>query len=150
MFSLTSPFYFWETFYNLAQFLYNSRYSLHNLFPKSHKMLIFFPPTLSEALHTWTILGFIPPNLAEKYIKFFCLSVKFPQVQGLKLLALSKKNEAKIFEKKIPPIVTFSTCVMRFLLFYVAKQTPWTFSVETWLTAYQQRSQACWKHILDQ
>ena len=110
----------------------------------------FFPPTLSEALHTWTILGFIPPNLAEKYIKFFCLSMKFPQVQGLKLLALSKKNEAKIFEKKIPPIVTFSTCVMRFLLFYVAKQTPWTFSVETWLTAYQQRSQACWKHILDQ
>ena len=59
------------------------------------------------------------------------MSVKFPQVQGLKLLALSKKNEAKIFEKKIRPIVTFSTCVMRFLLFYVAKQTPWTFSVET-------------------
>ena len=28
------------------------------------------------------------------------MSVKFPQVQGLKLLALSKKNEAKIFEKK--------------------------------------------------
>ena len=104
-----------------------------------------FSRTLSEALHMWPILGFIPPNLAEKYIIFFSLSMKFPQVQVLKLSTFSKKNEAKIFEQKIPPIVTFSTCVMRFLLFYVAKQTPWMFLVETWLTAYQQRSQACWK-----
>lgn len=66
---ISSLFYFWETFYNPTQFLYNSCYSLHSLLPKSCRMLI-FSCTKSEALHMWHILGFIPPNLAEKYIIF--------------------------------------------------------------------------------
>ena len=41
----------------------------------------FSPRTLSEALHMWPILGF-----SWKYINFFSLSMKFPQVQVLKLL----------------------------------------------------------------
>ena len=47
----------------------------------------------------WTILGFIPPNLAEKY-QFFQPEHEIPTSPGLEITGSSKKNEANISEKK--------------------------------------------------